>query len=444
MEGFIVAPQTTIRQEVSIDGVGIHTGKNIKIVLKPAKADSGISFIRTDISNSPVIRLGLSNLSAPSSTDRRTILGEGKARIETVEHLLAALSGIEIDNVVVELNGSELPGLDGSAKCYVDKIKEAGRVTLNADRKLFYVREPICVEDNGSRIVVLPDINLRISYTLHYPKTSIKTQYNSFIITPEIFEKEIAPSRTFCVEEEVESLLKAGLGKGASYENTLVLGKDGVIKNKIRFEDEFLRHKVLDLIGDLSVFGMQVKGHILCVKSGHALNIKLVEKIDEQMRAVKVAAPKGLFKTPLSLPKSVMNAEDIKNIIPHRYPFLLIDSIVELTGKRVVGIKNLSENDYFFAGHFPSIPVMPGVLIIEAMAQTGGVLLLNKKENAGKIAYFMSINNVKFRRVVNPGDQLRLEINIVKFKTKVVQFKGTAYVGDQLVAEADLICALGK
>ncbi|NQT90655.1 MAG: bifunctional UDP-3-O-[3-hydroxymyristoyl] N-acetylglucosamine deacetylase/3-hydroxyacyl-ACP dehydratase [Candidatus Omnitrophica bacterium] len=438
-----MALQCTIKKEVMFEGMGIHTGKTIKVVCKPAPPDSGINFIRTDIADRPIISAAISNLTDLSKRPRRTSIGMGEAEIHTVEHLLASLYGLEIDNITVEINGPELPGMDGSAAGFVKALKDAGISEQDTVRRSFQIREPIWVEDGGSMLIALPDVNFKVSYTLDYPSTHIGTQHNSFLITPESFEKEIAPSRTFCLEEEVEHLRSLGLGKGASLDNTLVLGKKGIIGGKLRFEDEFLRHKVLDIIGDLYLLGFHIKGHIIGVKSGHLLNLKLLQKIHMQQERLKDAGIKSPSEV-ASMPKGMLDAEEIQKILPHRYPFLMIDRILELGDMKAVGIKNLSINDYFFAGHFPERPVMPGVLMLEAMAQVGGVLMLSRTENRGKIAYFMAINNAKFRRVVKPGDQLRLEIEVTRFKTKTGQIHACAYVEDKLAAEADLMFVLGE
>lgn len=436
-----MALQRTISKQAKLEGMGIHTGKNIKVVFKPAPPNSGINFIRTDISDRPIISATISNLTDLSKRPRRTSIGVGQAEIHTVEHLLATLYGLEIDNLTIEIDGPELPGLDGSASGFIKILKEAGVCEQDAVRKSFQVREPIWIEDGDSMLIILPDVNLKVSYTLDYPTTSVKTQYRTFLINQDVFEKEIAPSRTFCLEEEIEYLRNLGLGKGASLDNTLVLGKKGVIGGKLRYEDEFLRHKILDLIGDLYLLGFQIKGHVIGIKSGHLLNLRLLQKINTQRVRLKGAGIKSP-EAVSSMPKGMLDSEEIQKVLPHRYPFLMIDRILELGENNAVGIKNLSTNDYFFAGHFPGKPVMPGVLILEAMAQVGGVLMLSRKENRGKIAYFMSINNAKFRRVVKPGDQLRLEIEVTRFKTKTGQIHARALVEDKLAAEADLLFVL--
>jgi len=435
-----LALQRTIEKEKRLEGVGLHTGKNISLRLLPAEADSGVKFKRIDLADKPVIPALASNLTDASKSLRRTSIGTGGAEIHTIEHLLATLSGMAIDNITIEIDGPELPGLDGSADGFVKAIKEAGIREQDNTRKEFCVREPIWVEDENSLLVILPDVNFKISYTLDYPTTNFKTQYGHFLINSRTYENEIAPSRTFCLEEEVERLRSLGLGKGASLDNTVVVGKEGIISGKLRFEDEFLRHKILDIIGDLYLLGYQIRGHVIAIKSGHMLNIELLHKI---MNHAKSVGEKDMIKSsPAS--RGVLDIEDIKKILPHRYPFLMIDRILELNEKSAIGMKKLTKSDYFFAGHFPGNPIMPGVLMLEAMAQVGGVILLSRPENIGKTAYFMSINNAKFRRIVRPGDELRLEVDVVRYKTRTGRVHGKALVGESLVAEADLNFVFGK
>jgi len=439
-----MAFQRTIKNNAKIEGMGIHTGKEIKVVFKPAPADSGIKFQRIDMPGKPIIPASIESLIDKEKKTRRTSIGNNGAEIHTIEHLLATLSGLEIDNILVEINGPELPGLDGSAEKFLKILKESGIKEQDKPQKAFQVREPIWVEDNGSTLAIFPDVNFKISYTLDYPTTNFRTQYGSFLINQDVYGKEIAPSRTFCLEEEVERLKSLGFGKGASLENTVVVGKKGIVSGKLRFEDEFLRHKVLDIIGDLYLIGYPVKGHVIGIKSGHFLNLKLLEKIHAQARKYSEKKVQQDAKSDTGSGKSVLDSEDIKKIIPHRYPFLMVDRIVELGEKTAVGIKKLSMSNYFFAGHFPGNPIMPGVLMLEALAQVGGVLLLKRPENTGKTAYFMSINNAKFRRIVKPGDELRLEIEVTRYKTRTGQIHGQALVDGQVVCEADLLFAFDK
>jgi len=429
--------QKTIAKEVNIEGVGIHSGKRVKLILKPSLAGSGINFIRVDLKNKPVIPANISNI---IQRLRRTSIGANGVEIHTIEHLMAALAGLGIDNLIVELNSDELPGLDGSSLGFVKAVKKAGIVEQGLPKKYFCIKEPSWIINNDASIIVLPCDEFKISYTLNYEHSLLKTQYISLVVKEDVFEKELAPSRTFCLEEKVDSLKKQGLGKGANFENTLVVGKDGVINNKLRFEDEFVRHKVCDVIGDFYLLGRPLKAHIIAVKSGHPLNIKLLQKIQYQDEASRQA---GIAAQSLYVGRPPFDINAIHKILPHRYPFLFIDKIIELEeDKRAVGIKNVTINDYFFKGHFPGKPIMPGVLIIEAMAQVGGVLMLSKPDNYGKLAYFMSMDKVKFRKTVLPGDQLWLEATVVKIKSRTGQIHTKAKVGNKVVAEADLLFTL--
>jgi UDP-3-O-[3-hydroxymyristoyl] N-acetylglucosamine deacetylase/3-hydroxyacyl-[acyl-carrier-protein] dehydratase len=433
--------QKTISKEISLQGAGLHTGNTVKVKFKPAPINTGILFIRTDIQSKPIIRAEVDYVLSIDKNPRRTSIGLKGIEVQTVEHLLAVLSGLGIDNLIIEIDNNEIPGLDGSGINFIKALEDAGIVSQNSARKYFSVKEPIWVEDSGASIAILPATDLRISYILSYPHDLLKAQYLDFVISPDIFSKEIAPSRTFCLEEEVDDLRQQGLGKGANYENTLVVGEKGIIKNTLRFSDEFARHKILDIMGDLSLLGQPIKGHVIAVKSGHPLNMKLLTRLKQQKDRFELSGVSSGCKVQFSGP--VLEAREIMQILPHRYPFLLVDRVISMEeGKRAVGIKNVTMNDNFFTGHFPNRPVMPGVLIIEAMAQLGGVLMLYPQENRGKLAFFMAANNVKFRKAVVPGDQLVLEVEVGKIKSKTGQVFTKALIDGKVVAEAELMFAL--
>lgn len=432
--------QRTIKKSVELSGVGLHTGVAVNLKFKPAPANIGVNFIRVDVKDSPMIKADITNIISQEKSPRRTSIGINGVEIHTIEHLMAALWSLGIDNIIIEIDGPELPGLDGSAIGFIDILKKVGVEDQGIPKKIYQVRSPLWAEQDGAMIMVLPDDNFRVSYTLNYEHHLLKAQYLSFAVDEKTFAKEIASARTFCLEKEANELRKKGLGKGANYDNTIVVGEGGVIDNKLRFEDEFARHKILDLLGDLYLLGYNIKGHIVAMRSGHPLNINLVEKINNQREKLQAGGIKAVY---VETSGNALDAIDIQKILPHRYPFLLVDKIIEIEpDKRAVGIKNITINEQFFTGHFPGRPVMPGVLIIEAMAQTAGILLLNKKENIGKYAYFMSLDNVKFRKTVVPGDQLRLEVEVVKLRSKTGQVHTKALVDGSVVSEADLMFAL--
>ncbi|MBI4322803.1 MAG: UDP-3-O-[3-hydroxymyristoyl] N-acetylglucosamine deacetylase [Candidatus Omnitrophica bacterium] len=432
--------QQTITRPATVSGAGLHTGETVTLRLLPAPPNTGVVFVRSDLPHRPTIPASPAH-AVETGMGRRTILAKDGVEVQTVEHLLASLWGLGVDNVYAEISGLEVPGLDGSAALFVTALKAAGVTAQAAPRKFFSPREPIVLEEGDSAIAVFPDRALKVSYTLSYDHPLLKAQFASFSLTNGAsFEERIAPARTFCLQEEAQALRAKGFGRGATYENTLVLGDGGVIQNTLRFEDEFVRHKILDLLGDLYLLGAHLRAHVMAIKSGHPLNVRLLHKLAQAMEQWKLGSIQSGTQEVMVGPR--LDITQIEKILPHRYPFLLVDRVIELTETKAVGLKCVTINDYFFRGHFPGHPVMPGVLMIEAMAQVGGILILNKPENKGRLAYFMSVAQVKFRKPVVPGDQLVIEAHLGKLRSRTGQIMAKASVEGKVVCEGELMFVL--
>jgi UDP-3-O-[3-hydroxymyristoyl] N-acetylglucosamine deacetylase/3-hydroxyacyl-[acyl-carrier-protein] dehydratase len=432
--------QFTLEKPVSYSGVGLHTGKDTTITFKPAPPNSGITFVRVDAPNRPAIQVTSSNVRQIEEQSRRTTLGENYYEVHTVEHVLSALYGLEIDNALIEIDADEPPEPeDGSVASYVDALDRAGRLEQpDSPRKVLRITEPVSVSCFGADLAVIPCDTLRISFTIDYGHPVLGAQYFSIDLDPDGFRREIAPARTFCFYKDVKALQDKNLIRGGTLDNAIVIGDEGILNREpLRFRDEFVRHKILDLIGDLSLLGMRLQGHVISAKSGHASNVQFVRRIEEtySRRNREASQPLGAGNWEIA---------DVMRLLPHRYPFLLVDRILETEAeKKIIGLKNVTINEPFFQGHFPGNPIMPGVLIIEAMGQVGGLMLFKTVERPDEwLVYFTGVDKVRFRKPVLPGDQVVFELEMVKRRGAVCMMHGIAKVEGKVVAEADLMAML--
>ncbi|HVO33985.1 MAG TPA: bifunctional UDP-3-O-[3-hydroxymyristoyl] N-acetylglucosamine deacetylase/3-hydroxyacyl-ACP dehydratase [Gemmatimonadales bacterium] len=416
----------TLRRAVSLEGVGIHTGARTRVTFHPAESGAGIVFRRTDLDGSPCIPARLSSV---TGVERRTTLARDGAEIHTVEHVLAAVYGLGVDDVLIDLTGPEPPVLDGSFQPFVEALRQAEPVEEGSEAVLLTVTEPFTVTEGEARYLVGPAPQLKLSVMIEFPHPLIGRQTGSYDVTPDGFAAELAPARTFGFMHEVEALRKKGLIVGASVENAVVLDDAGLVGSTLRWPDEFVRHKAADIVGDLALLGGRLKAHVVAERPSHRGNVALGNAISR--RAALAGRP------PLDI-------RHVLDVLPHRYPMLLVDRIIEIEdGRRIVGIKNVTINEPFFEGHFPGHPVMPGVLIIEAMAQVGGVLLMGHSggdvDLREKVVYFMSLDAVKFRRPVVPGDQIRFELELIQHKERASRMRGVGYVDGHVVVEAEMM-----
>lgn len=422
--------QRTLKNPAELEGIGLHNGRRVRVRLEPAPPGTGVVFQRTDLEEAPDIPALPGNL---SNAARRTVLRVGPAEVGMVEHLLSACHGLGLDNLFVRVDGEEMPGMDGSAAPYVRGIRRAGLVEQKTPRKELVLSEPVHVREGGAELVALPPSGeaLRVRYIPDYP-SGVDATPVSFELSEASFEAEVAPARTFVLQQEVEQLLAAGYGKGATPENTVVLG--GAEAPVLRVEREPTRHKILDLLGDLGLLGADLRADVLAVRSGHNLNQALVKELRGLLEASEVAGEGG---------DASYDIEAMFRLLPHRYPFLLLDRVVEVEGfRRAVGVKNVTINEPFFQGHFPGRPIMPGVLQLESMAQLSGFLLQRKLEHTGKLVVLASIDKVRFRGAVVPGDVLRIEVETLKLSRSRGSVQAVAKVGRRVVAEAQLSFAM--
>ena len=457
--------QHTLGSSISISGTGLHTGILVDMTLKPANAGFGIQFQRIDLPNQPIIK---ADCELVTDTSRGTTLQVGEAKVSTVEHVLAALVGMGVDNVLIELNGPEIPIIDGSSEPFVELIDEAGVVEQEAAKAWYSLDENIYLYNEGKRVemVAMPAIDYQITTLIDFNSPVLGTQHAG-LKTIKDFKNEIAPCRTFCFLHELEALLDNDLIKGGDINNAIVVvdkpvtdvamarlakafkrdkievKSEGYLNNlELRFSNEPARHKLLDVVGDLALIGYPIKARIIANRPGHSTNVEFAKKIKQYIKKNKHVKGVPVYDT--SLPP-VFTLQQIEKTLPHRHPFLFVDKVIELTDTQIVGVKNVTFNEWFFQGHFPGNPVMPGVLQIEALAQTGGILCINSMPEGEYDTYFLKIDNCKFKQMVRPGDTMLLKMEMTApIRRGICEMKGTVYVGGKVATEADLVAQVVK
>ncbi len=458
--------QTTIKNPVTVSGVGLHTGKHVNLTFRPAPVNHGFKFRRIDLTDQPFIEADVDNV---VDTARGTTLSQNGAKISTTEHALAALVGTEIDNVIIDVDGPEVPIMDGSSRPYIEAIQKAGVVEQDAERVYYELKEILTFEEPSRKVEMLavPSADYRITVMVDYNSPVLGTQHAQMHLISE-FRDEISPSRTFCFLHELEMLLKHNLIKGGDLDNAIVvvdrpisqqkldelatlfnkphveIKEKGILNNvQLHFQNEPARHKLLDIVGDIALVGMPVKAHILAARPGHAANVEFAKKIKQLIKRDKGKSPAPAFDL-TAMP--VFDINRISKFLPHRYPFLLIDKIIHLSESRVTGVKNVTMNEWFFQGHFPENPVMPGVIMIEAMAQTGGILVLSTVPDPENYwTYFLRIDQARFKQKVMPGDTLVFDLVLASpIRRGICHMSGKAYVGDKVVMEAEMMAQIVK
>ncbi|HSJ26503.1 MAG TPA: bifunctional UDP-3-O-[3-hydroxymyristoyl] N-acetylglucosamine deacetylase/3-hydroxyacyl-ACP dehydratase [Longimicrobiales bacterium] len=421
--------QQTIGGDATFEGTGLHTGSTVRMRFVPADPGTGVRFRRTDLPGGPEVAAVLDNVAA---TDRNTTLAQDDAVVATVEHVMAAVGACELDNLVIELDGPEVPIGDGSFAPFYDLLRKAGVQAQGAPARVLELKEPVRAEGPaGATYFALPDESFRVATTIEFDHPLIRRQFGAWEITPDSFGEEVARARTFGFMKDAEALRERGLVKGVSMDNAVILDDDVVASGELRWTDEFVRHKAGDVIGDLALTGRRIRAQVVTTRPSHAGNIALARAMVDASRSSAQGAP-------------IVDIMKIMQHLPHRYPMLLVDRIIDFEqGKRIVGVKNVTINEPFFQGHYPGHPIMPGVLIIEAMAQVGGLLMMDAIENVeDKVVYFMTMDNVKWRRPVTPGDQIRFELEMLQFRRHTCRMRGIGYVDGQVVAEADLMARI--